>query len=209
VPQPAPIRLPLQFFPFRHEQFQSKEGITAFNGQWQQVINAINAVSGNNGPAVIPGGVDVQGASITGLGAPKSPTDAVSAGHAAGNYGASAVSPQLDIGGTNTLKGLAYVSGQVQKNNAALGNLPSTYAGGGVIDLFGFIVQLGFIADMDTAVFPMAFPQAFPNACQSLIAFTTGPNDRITYASVLPTTTHFTLANNGAGAGAFWIAGGW
>lgn len=130
MPQPAPIRLPLQYTPWRAEQFQSKEGISALN-QWQlQVINAINAARGENGPATIPGGVDVQGASITGLAAPTGPTDAVSAGHAAGNYGAPAVAPALDIGGTNTLKGLAYVYGQVQANGPAITQIQNALAAG-------------------------------------------------------------------------------
>lgn len=131
MPLPAPIRLPLQYSPFRAEQFQTKEGISAFNLQWQQVINAINGATGNNGPAIIPGGVDVQGGSITGLGDPKGPTDAVSAGHASANYGSVAVGTQLDIGGQNTLKGLAYAYSALIPGNGVSGTVALAKLTGG------------------------------------------------------------------------------
>lgn len=131
MPKSAPIRLPLQYSPFRAEQFTTKEGINAVNLQWQQVINAINSATGNYGPAVIPGGVDVQGGSITGLGAPSGPTDAVSAGHAGANYGAPAVGPQLDLGGNNTLKGVTYAYSVLQPGNGVSGTAPLAKLTGG------------------------------------------------------------------------------
>ena len=198
--------LPIQYTPFTADHFKTPEGIAFVNQQLQQIVNGVNAGNGAAGRVTLPNGLDVRGATISGLGAPKNETDAISSGHATTQFSAQAQQPQLDIGGKYALKGLTGVYLNLNKVQSAL---PTTYTGGGVINLFGFVIQLGFIATMDTAVFPMNFPAPFPNACQALVAFTTGPNDRITYAPVLPTATQFTLANNGSGAGAFWIAAGW
>jgi len=201
VPQQIP--LPLQFSPFSEEHFKGK--MEFFNLQWQQVINALNAGNGAGGKVTLPHGIDVRGATVSGVGAPQSDSDAISSGHAQSQFSAPALQPKFDIGGKNTLKGLAYVYGETKSNAAAIASIPGTYGGGGVINLFGMLLQFGTIADMDTAVFPMNFPQAFPTACQAILAATTGPNDRITYITSFNATA-FTLANNGSGAGACWIA---
>jgi hypothetical protein len=198
--------LPIQNVQWSKEHFEDP-GL--FNVVWQQAIKAVQALQGAGGPTVLRSGVDVQGAVVTGLGKPQSPSDAISSGHASTQYSAAAQQPQLDIGGKNTLKGLAYCYAQTQKNAAAVASIPTTYTGGGFINLFGALLQFGSIADMDTAVFPMAFPTPFLTAVQALGGFTTGPNDRITYVPTPPTLTDFTLANNGTGAGAYWVALGY
>lgn len=109
---PRPVQFPI----FRKEQLQTDEGMAAFNLSMSQIVNAINQNNGQAGAVVLPSGVDVQGSSVTGLGTPTGPTDAVSLGHSNTNYGAPAVAPQLDIGGKNTLKGLAYTYSQVGPN---------------------------------------------------------------------------------------------
>lgn len=200
---------PLQFTPMRKEQFASDDGVSFFNQTIAQMINAINRQSGQAGPMVIPAGIDVAGGRLTGLAAPTDPSDAVSVAHANQNYSSPVASKNLDIGGPNALKGLTSLFLQVGQVKAGL---PTNYTGGsggsGAVNLFGLIIQLGFIASMDTAVFPMNFPAPFINQCQSIVAATTGPADRITYV-VSFNSTQFTLANNGSGAGACWIAMGW
>jgi len=201
--------VPLQFTAFRKEDFQSESGIAAFNLQLQQIVNALNEGNGSVSRVSLPYGVDVRGSTISNVGDPKNPTDAVSQGHVSTNYGAPTLRPQLDIGGKQTLKGLTYLYAQQPTTAAAIARLPTNnYSGSGSIDLFGAIIQFGLIANMDTAVFPMNFPSAFPTACQSIVCATTGPTDRITYV-VSFSTSQFTLANNGTGAGATWIACGW
>lgn len=203
---------PLQFTPMRKEQFASDDGVSFFNQTIAQMINAINRQSGQAGPMVIPAGIDVAGGRLTGLAAPTDPSDAVSVAHADANYSPAVASPALDIGGKNALKGLTSLFlkvGQVQAG------LPNNYTGGGAVNLFGLVIQFGLISDMDSAVFPMSFPAEFPNACQAIIASTIGDTDRITYVvtPALPSLplskTQFTLANNGSGVGACWIAMGW
>ena len=110
----APNQMPIQYTPFTKEHFQTKEGIAFVNLQMSQIVNALNRGTGQSGPVVIPAGVDVAGGSVTGLGTPSNPSDAVSLGHAQGNYGPAAVAPNLDLGGTHTLKGLAAVYASVQ-----------------------------------------------------------------------------------------------
>jgi hypothetical protein len=110
------------------EQFQSDAGVAFHNLQMSQITTTVNALLGSGGPTLLPSGIDVAGATVTGLAAPTSPSDAVSAGHASDNYSAPAISPKLDIGGSNTLKGLAYCYGQVQANTAAIAALSPTTA---------------------------------------------------------------------------------
>jgi len=219
MPPPKPASpLPVQFTPFDKSQFHSDAGVSFFNQTLSQITTTLNSLLGIGGPAILPSGIDVRGGAISGLGPPTSPTDAVSAGHANSNFGYAAQQSQLDVGKPYALKGLSYAYGQSVANSQAIGTIqtaiasvPATnYAGANTFTLFGLVVKFGLIANMDTAVFPMAFPGgAFPNACQSLVAITTGPVDRITYVPTLPTAAAFSLANNGTGAGAFWIALGW
>jgi len=97
-----PIQAPL----FRAEDF-APENQYQFVNQWAtQVTNAANLANGAVGPSVLPAGIDVAGGSVTGLATPKNPTDAVSLGHAEGNYSAPVLGPQLDLGGSSALKGL-------------------------------------------------------------------------------------------------------
>ena len=114
---------PIQFTPFRKEQFQSDEGISFFNMQMAQIVNAVNRGSGQAGQVVNPAGFDVAGGTVTGLGSPTEPGDAVSLAHSQANYGASAVGSQLDLGGSQTLKGLAYVYSVVQPGNGVSGTI--------------------------------------------------------------------------------------
>jgi hypothetical protein len=103
----APNPQALQFAPFTAEHFSTPQGLAFVNLQMSQWVNALNRATGQAGPVVMPAGVDVAGATVTGLGAPTGPGDAVSLAHGTNNYGAPAVAPQLDLGGANTLKGLS------------------------------------------------------------------------------------------------------
>ena len=115
MPTPKPARsaapnpMPIQFTPFTEAHFKTPEGIAFVNLQMSQIVNALNRGTGQAGPVVLPSGVDVAGATVSGLGAPQSDSDAVSLGHSNANYGPAAVSQQLDLGGTSTLKGLSNI----------------------------------------------------------------------------------------------------
>lgn len=130
TPLPKSNPLPLQFTPWRKEQFGTDEGVSFINQTIAQMINSINAGTGQAGMVVIPAGLDVAGGTVTGLGNPTGESDAVSLGHAQGNYSAPAVAPSLDIGGKNTLKGLAYVYSQVQQNGPSISALQAILAPG-------------------------------------------------------------------------------
>lgn len=114
---------PIQFTPLRKEQFASDEGVSFVNLQLSQIVNAINRGSGQAGQVVNPAGFDVAGGTVTGLGSPTEPGDAVSLAHSQANYGATAVGSQLDIGGNQTLKGLAAVYAAVQPGNGVSGTI--------------------------------------------------------------------------------------
>jgi hypothetical protein len=105
--KPASNPLPIQFTPFRKEDFASDAGVSFINQSFAQIFTTINSLLGAGGPTILPSGIDVQGSKVTGLAPPTGPTDAVSANHAESKYSAAAVSPQLDLGGTSTLKGLS------------------------------------------------------------------------------------------------------
>ncbi len=109
-PNPRPIApantpLPIQNFQLTKSDLEDPS-LGRLNVMLQQVIQRVNAHSGVSGPTILPSGVDVQGKTVTGLAAPTSPTDAISSGHADSQYSAASLAPQLDIGGSNALKGL-------------------------------------------------------------------------------------------------------
>jgi hypothetical protein len=100
----VPIQAPL----FREDDFK-QEGVEYINQWATQVTLASNLANGSVGPSVLPSGIDMQGGRVTGLSAPQHATDAISSGHAETQFSAQSLQPQLDIGGKNTLKGLAYL----------------------------------------------------------------------------------------------------
>jgi hypothetical protein len=107
-PRPTPPQTPppIQRVQFTKEDFTTDEGVARFNAIYAQHVGATQALQGSGGRTTLFSGLDVQGQTVTGLGAPQGDTDAVSLAHANGNYSAPAVGPQLDIGGPNALKGL-------------------------------------------------------------------------------------------------------
>lgn len=115
--QSQPSAIPLQSFQFSKEQLQDP---AVMNVAFQQILTALNQVNGTLGPVVLPSGIDVAGAPITNVGAPQGPTDAISSGHAQGNYSPEVVGPQLDVGGKNALKGLNAAYALAQQASSAL-----------------------------------------------------------------------------------------
>lgn len=205
---------PVQFPVLRKEQFATDEGVAYFNLAMSQIVNAINQNNGQAGAVVLPSGVDVQGSSVTGLGAPSDPTDAVSLGHSNTNYGAPAVAPQLDIGGKNTLKGLAYCYQQVKKLNAAPGTTSGSNSNGAwVIDAQGNITQRGVIADLGSGDYDVTFPIPFTTTANlSVVATCVYPSGSGVYVVINEgsiTTTGFSLHQAElTNLGANWIAMG-
>jgi hypothetical protein len=122
--------LPIQYTPFRKEDFASDSGVSFVNQTLSQLTTTLNSLVGAGGPTLLPAGIDVAGGKVTGLAAPTSPSDAISAGHAAANYSAPVLSQQLDIGGGSTLKGLAYTYQTSQSNQSAVTAIQATLAPG-------------------------------------------------------------------------------
>lgn len=198
--------LPVQFSPVREDTFKSDDGIAEFNQQMQMIVTELNRRNGNAGRVVIPNGVDVAGDTISNLGAPQNPTDAISSGHAEANYGAPTLSSKLDIGGSNTLKGLASLFLKFNQSQATATTFGEDY----VEFSNGVIVQWGKTTTFDTGPETETFSTPFPNACL-WVGLTgdwgTNSNARIWFASAL-TTTNFQAHNDGT-QGAWWIAFGY
>jgi len=91
--------------------------LALFNTWKTSIENQVNALSGAAGKSVLPAGVDVAGGTVTGLGEPTSPADAVSKGHAEANYSASALAPQLESGGKTSLKSYRALNSKAQKES--------------------------------------------------------------------------------------------
>jgi hypothetical protein len=145
VPPPADNPQPIQFTAFTKEEFQSDAGIARLNLLLAQYTPVINRLLGASGPTLLPSGVDVRGATVTGLGPPQSESDAVSSGHANSKYGAAAVSPELDLGGGNTLKGLSnlyLLIGQSFTGKITLAKLTGGGANGSITVSGGWIVSV-------------------------------------------------------------------
>jgi len=87
------------------------------NTYLQSIVQAINQGNGSTGKTVLPAGVDVQGSTVSGVGEPQTPTDAVSKVHAENNYSAAALAPQLEAGGSNTLKSFRALNSKQQQES--------------------------------------------------------------------------------------------
>lgn len=117
VVQPA-RPLPIQNLQFTEAEVKDpKQFASKLNVFLQQLVPSVQALQGVAGPSVLPSGVDVAGQTVTGLGPPQGPTDAVSSGHADSQYSAASLQPQLDLGGKNALKGLTGL--QITSNSQA------------------------------------------------------------------------------------------
>jgi hypothetical protein len=125
---PAATPLPIQRVQFTAKDFAENPG--SVNVTLNQLIGAIQSLQGSSGPSVLPSGIDVAGSTITGLAAPTSPSDAISAGHAANQYSASSLGPQLDIGGKNALKGLTGLQMTSNSQASTLATITATLATG-------------------------------------------------------------------------------
>jgi hypothetical protein len=120
APQAKP--LPIQNVQFTEEDVKDPKGFTSkLNVLLQQIIVATQSLQGVAGPSVLPSGVDVAGQRISNLAAPKEPTDAISSAHADSQYSPAAVGPQLDVGGSQALKGLTYLFLQKYVNQLLAG----------------------------------------------------------------------------------------
>lgn len=117
--------LPIQNFQLSKEHFTTDQGVKQFNILMQQVITSLQAVQGVAGPSVLPSGIDVAGAKVSGLAAPEHESDAVSLGHAQGSFSPATQQQQLDIGAPYALKGLTSLFLQFNQSQAAIAALPS------------------------------------------------------------------------------------
>ncbi len=116
---PVATPLPIQRYQVTKQDFENPE---RFNVFLSQLTGAVQAVQGAGGPSVLPSGINVAGATVSGLGAPQSPSDAISSGHAQSQFSPEVIGPSLDIGGKNALKGLTGLTmqlSQVQNSLAA------------------------------------------------------------------------------------------
>jgi hypothetical protein len=106
VPSPQPPTAsvtPIQFQHLSAEDFKDPTAGT-FNLWASQLTNLVNNIAGSAGRTMLPAGVDVAGSTVSGIGEPSSPSDAVSKAHAEANYSAAALAPQLEAGQKNSLK---------------------------------------------------------------------------------------------------------
>lgn len=118
---------PIQRVNFTEEDF--KGNISRLNTIMAQLTGAVQALQGSGGRTSLFSGLDVQGETISGVGAPQSPTDAVSLQHADSSYSPAATASSFDLGGANALKGLSNI--QLQLQQAANGTVTLAKITGG------------------------------------------------------------------------------
>jgi hypothetical protein len=136
---PLPIQAPL----FREDDFKPEHGYQFINQWATQVARTLNKLQGSVGPSVLPSGIDVAGGTVTGLGTPQGPSDAVSSGHAESNYGAPTIGPQLDVGGKNALSGLTSIYLNMTQAYTGTIIIPKlTTANGSITVVNGLIVSV-------------------------------------------------------------------
>jgi hypothetical protein len=106
---------PIQRVNFTEDDF--KGNIGRFNTIMAQLTGAVQALQGSGGRTSLVSGLDMQGETVSGVGAPQGDTDAVSLGHANANYSPDATASSFDLGGSHALKGLTNL--QINSNTQA------------------------------------------------------------------------------------------
>ena len=109
---------PIQRFQFTKEDFSTDAGVARVNAMMAQHATAVQALQGSGGRTTLFSGLDVQGETVTGVGSPQGPSDAVSLAHAEANYSPQATSSSFDIGGKNALTGLTNLYLQVTQGGS-------------------------------------------------------------------------------------------
>jgi hypothetical protein len=74
-----------------------------------QLTDATNTLLGYNGTIPMVNTLDLNNNPIQNVAAPVAPTDALNLGTAEAKYAPSVTGPQLDVGGSNSLKGVTYL----------------------------------------------------------------------------------------------------
>lgn len=94
--------------PFQSVQLKLSDlqepGLPFLNSLLTQIQQQVNELTGASGKTILSSGVDVSGSTISNVGEPVSPADAISKSHAEANYSAAALAPQLESGGKTSLK---------------------------------------------------------------------------------------------------------
>lgn len=156
--------LPIQSTQLKLDDLQ-QPGLPLLNTILTQMQSQISALLGAGGKTVLGSGVDVKGATITGVGQPQSPTDAVSKVHAEQNYSAAALAPQLESGSKFSLKTFRALNSKAQQEqystflNRVTNTSPTTNTsvviggtpGGGSVS---FTITAGFHLFVDGSVIP-------------------------------------------------------
>ena len=88
---------------------------------YSKLTDAVNNLLGYNGPAVISNSLDVRGNNVQNVANPVSGTDAMNLQTADAKYSPSVTSSQLDVTGSNPLKGLTYLYYQKYVNKIIAG----------------------------------------------------------------------------------------
>lgn len=134
--------IPVQQPNFRPEDLDPAKGLEYFNQWVTQVVRTLNTLQGSTGRTKLPSGLDVTGDTVTGLGPPQDPTDAVSLGHANANYSPATVGPQLDLGGKNAMPGLTSIALQLSQGANGTITIPKiTTSTGSITVKNGLIVS--------------------------------------------------------------------
>jgi hypothetical protein len=114
-----PVSLPIQWAPLTASEVSGdpQSIANALNQRLTQLFNSASASTGAAGRPTIPSGIDVAGSTVSSIGEPQSPYDAVSKFHAEANYSAAALAPQLEAGGKNGFKGYRSLNSKSQQES--------------------------------------------------------------------------------------------
>lgn len=112
----SPGTLPQQISQIKQADLQDPN-LGFLNTLLTQMQVQINALSGATGKSPMPSGIDVKGSTVSNIGEPTAPGDAVSKAHAEANYSAAALAPQLDSGSKNSFKGYRSLNSKQQRES--------------------------------------------------------------------------------------------
>jgi hypothetical protein len=122
-----PTPLPIQGMQLKLSDLQT-EGLPTLNQLLTNLQTQINTLTGANGKTVLSAGLDVSGATVSGVGEPQSVNDAVSKQHAEANYSAPVIGRQLESGSKYSLKSFRALNSRAQQetNSTFLNSMMNT-----------------------------------------------------------------------------------
>lgn len=104
---------------FSAKDFKDEQSFLKVQDWIDKLTVAVNTQAGLHGPVPVANSLDMKGNTITNLGAPVNPTDAIHLAAATQQFGPAAVAPELQAGGSVPLQTVRWLNSQQQREQTS------------------------------------------------------------------------------------------